>query len=89
MLAKKVDGSNKLTFHGWFTFPREEYARLFEEVNGEKYAKTEKLLAAYPEMGGFEVPLATLRKQQGSEHKFAVETRPAGIPLSAALVAST
>ena len=81
MLVKKVDGSNKLTFHGWFTFPREEYARLFEEVNGEKYAKTEKLLAAYPEMGAFEVPLATLRKQQGSEHKFAVETRPAGIPL--------
>ena len=81
MLVKKVDGSNKLTFHGWFTFPREEYARLFEEVNGEKYAKAENLLAAYPEMGGFEVPLATLREQQGSEHKFAVETRTAGIRL--------
>lgn len=58
---KKDDGSTGMKYHGWFDFPKEEYAKVFEEVNGVKFADYEKVLAQYPAMGGFAVPLEKLR----------------------------
>ena len=58
---KKDDGTTGMKYHGWFDFPKEEYARIFEEANGVKFAEYEKSLAQYPAMGGFPVPLEKLR----------------------------
>jgi len=54
-------------FHGWFTFPRETYAELFEEVNKLDLADYEAWLVQYPKLDGFEVPLDKLRSVHG-EH---------------------
>jgi hypothetical protein len=58
---KKDDGSTGMRYHGWFDFPKEEYAKVFEEANGVKFSDYEKELAQYPAMGGFVVPLEKLR----------------------------
>jgi hypothetical protein len=58
---KKDDGTTGMKYHGWFEFPKEEYAKVFEEANGVKFADYEKSLAQYPAMGGFPVPLEKLR----------------------------
>jgi hypothetical protein len=58
---KKDDGTTGMKYHGWFELPKEEYARLFEQASGLKFADYEKSLAQYPAMGGFPVPLEKLR----------------------------
>ena len=72
MLDQKVEAGNALKFHGWFEFPREEYARIFEALNGRSFATYEKLLAEYPAIDGMAAPLAALRSV-ASERKATVE----------------
>jgi len=56
------DEKGQLTyFHGWFTFPEGEYARLFEEINGTPFAAHAATLTGYPVLDGIPVPLAALR----------------------------
>lgn len=45
-------------YHGWFTFPKTEYARLFETLNGIPYSAD---LEGYPKLDGLSVPLAKMR----------------------------
>lgn len=61
MLDKKVEKGNAMFFHGWFTFPEAEYARVFETLNGKPYADYKKFLAAYPTITGMPAPLDELR----------------------------
>ena len=62
-LARAEAGKTTTLFHAWLTFPQEEYARLFREANsGLDYAPWDKLLADYPGVGGFSMPLDALRK---------------------------
>jgi hypothetical protein len=54
----RKDSQGALTYyHGWFNFPRPEYARLFEALNGVPYAD----LDGYPKLDGLAVPLAKIR----------------------------
>jgi len=56
------DEKGQLTyFHGWFTFPEGEYAKLFEEINGTPFAAHAAALTAYPLLDGIPVPLSALR----------------------------
>jgi hypothetical protein len=48
-------------YHGWFTFPKTEYARLFEALNGVPYSAVAADLEAYPTLDGLSVPLAKMR----------------------------
>jgi hypothetical protein len=60
--AKTDGGKTTNLFHAWFTFPQEEYARLFAEANdGLPEQKWDAVFANYPGVGGFVVPLAALR----------------------------
>lgn len=52
----------KANFHAWLDLPRDEYARLFEEINGIPFRTVEKFVTGYPEIGGFRFPLDALRK---------------------------
>lgn len=61
MLDKKVEKGNAMCFHGWFSFPRDEYARVFEKQNGRPLADYEKILAEYPKIEGMNAPLDKLR----------------------------
>ena len=35
--SSKVDGKDKVFYHGWFNFPKELYQELFKERNGENF----------------------------------------------------
>jgi hypothetical protein len=62
-LAKSEGGKTVTLFHAWFTFPEQEYARLFREANaGLDYSRYERSFASYPGMGGFPQPLNDLRR---------------------------
>jgi hypothetical protein len=62
MTEKKVaEGKTALDFHSWFSFPEDQLAELFKEVNGCDFATCKKDLMQYPELGGFAVPLDALR----------------------------
>jgi hypothetical protein len=62
MTEKKVaEGKTALDFHAWFTFPEEQLAQLFHDVNGSDFAASKKDLMQYPELNGFPVPLEALR----------------------------
>lgn len=62
MLDTKTESGTAMAFHGWFQFPREEYARVFEQLNGLPYEDCAKILAEYPAITGMPAPLAALRK---------------------------
>jgi hypothetical protein len=53
---------NALNFHGWFTFPAEEYARLFELGTGRSLEACNRLVAEYPSIDGMAAPLDALRE---------------------------
>src|SRR4030095_12878523 len=59
----KVDGPKTTNlYHAWFTFPQDEYARLFAAANeGLPEQKWDALFANYPGVGGFVLPLVDLR----------------------------
>ncbi|MSR61903.1 MAG: hypothetical protein EXS08_05610 [Planctomycetes bacterium] len=80
MLDKKVESGNAMTFHGWFEFPRDEYARVFEQLNGRSFQECQRLLAEYPQITGMNAPLAALRKVT-SEHEMALQSFPAEAPI--------
>ncbi len=56
-------GRRLVRYHGWFDFPAQEYARLYTSINGVPYGPAAAHMAQYPAMGGFDVPLATLRQE--------------------------
>ena len=60
-LARTDAGNTTTLFHAWFTFPKEEYARLFRDAGGLDYEKCDSLFASYPGVGGFPLPLEALR----------------------------
>lgn len=62
MLDQKVENGNAMVFHGWFDFPREEYERVFQELNGRPFGEYAKLLAEYPSLDGMPAPLGELRQ---------------------------
>ena len=73
-LARPEGGKTVTLFHAWFTFPDEEYARLFGQLNaGAAYSKYSSSLAKYPGMGGFGLPLEDLRRVR-SERELGVST---------------
>ena len=62
-LARQDSGKTATVFHAWFTFPKEEYARLFRLANGGLDENAfDGLFASYPGVGGFVLPLDDLRK---------------------------
>lgn len=80
MLDKKVENGNAMFFHGWFDFPRDEYAHLFAELNGRTYRSCEELLARYPTIGGMNAPLAALRSVK-NERPLTVKAFPDETPI--------
>jgi hypothetical protein len=60
-LDRKDDKGALTYYHGWFQFPRSEYARLFESLNGRPYASVAADLDQYPKLDGIPVPLAKMR----------------------------
>ncbi|HSS44544.1 MAG TPA: hypothetical protein VLO07_04300 [Thermoanaerobaculia bacterium] len=61
-IARQDAGKTVTVFHAWFTLPKEEYARLFREVNGGlDEARFDGLFSSYPGVGGFVLPLEELR----------------------------
>jgi hypothetical protein len=67
-------------FHGWITFPKSEYARLFEKINGLAYRDFDSVFASYPGIGGFSLPLMDLRTVK-AEHELAHLSLHASEPL--------
>jgi hypothetical protein len=58
-----ASGKTVTLFHAWFTFPKEDYARLFAAVNGGlDEAKYDPVFAKYPGIGGFALSLDELRR---------------------------
>jgi hypothetical protein len=80
MLDQKVENGNAMVFHGWFEFPRDEHARLFEAANGKTFAECERLIAQYPIIDGMAAPLDALRKVV-SERKVAVQNLATEAPI--------
>src|SRR5262249_23809405 len=80
MLDKKLDSGNAMMFHGWFDFPKDEYARMFQQLNGRTFAECEKLLAQYPQITGMPAPLDALRKVV-AERAVPVEAFPGEAPI--------
>jgi hypothetical protein len=60
-LDRKDDKGALTYYHGWFTFPKAEYAKLFETLNGVPYAAVAADLDGYPKLDGIPVPLARMR----------------------------
>jgi hypothetical protein len=60
-LDRKDDKGALTYYHGWLTFPKAEYARLFETLNGVPYASVAADLDNYPKLDGIPVPLAKMR----------------------------
>lgn len=58
---KKEDGSMGMTYHGWFDFPLDHYAALFQQANGMTFDAARELVIGYPAFGGFAFPLDQLR----------------------------
>lgn len=77
ILAKKTPSGLATDYHCWFNFPKEDYARIFEQVNDVRYADYEKLLVEYPEIGGFPVPLEALRTIEHEMDAGPIETHAA------------
>jgi len=80
MLDQKVENGTAMVFHAWFDFPRAEYERVFEELNGRPFADFAKLLAEYPGIDGMAAPLGALR-QVTSERTVACENLGAETPI--------
>ncbi len=80
MLDVPVEKGNAMAFHGWFDFPADEHARLFEQLNQKTFAECERLIAQYPVIDGMAAPLDKLRKV-GSERKLPVTSFPAETPI--------
>lgn len=60
-LDRKDDQGALTYYHGWFTFPKTEYAQLFETLNGVPYSTVAADLENYPKLDGLPVPLARMR----------------------------
>jgi hypothetical protein len=73
MLDQKVENGNAMVYHGWFSFPRDEYERAFQAMNQRPFAEVAKLLAEYPGIDNMPAPLDALRKVAG-ERAVAVTT---------------
>jgi len=80
MLDQKVESGTAMAFHGWFTFPRDEYERVFEAQNGRPFAQVAALLAEYPGIDGMPAPLDALR-QAKAEREVDVSTQLAEAPI--------
>lgn len=79
-LDRKDDQGALTYYHGWFTFPKAEYARLFEALNGSSYSAVAADLESYPKLDGLPVPLARLRSVVRDVPVPAVDTH-AGEPI--------
>ena len=79
-LARNDPDKTVTLFHAWFTFPKAEYARLFEDVNGLPYRDYENLFASYPGVGGFRLPLEALRTAKAERELPRLDTH-AGDPI--------
>ena len=74
-LDKKDEQGNWVTtYHGWFEFPRDQYERLFEDVNARPHDDAVVAYDDYPELNGLSVPLDTLRSVKKETPIAKVET---------------
>lgn len=80
MLDTKVETGNAMAFHGWFEFPREEYARVFEQLNGRPFSDCAKIMAEYPAITGMAAPLSALRTVV-AERSVPVQSYPGEAPI--------
>ena len=80
MLDQAGEKGNAMVFHGWFSFPPDEHARLFETLNGKTLAECEKLIAQYPKIDGMPAPLDALRKVS-SERKVTPQSLASETPI--------
>ncbi|HEY6930350.1 MAG TPA: hypothetical protein VJA66_11795 [Thermoanaerobaculia bacterium] len=79
-LARAEADKTVTLYHAWLTFPKAEYARLFEEINRIPYGDYDGILAAYPGVGGFPLPLESLRTAK-TERALAQLDRHASDPI--------
>lgn len=75
-LDRKDDKGTLTYYHGWINFPKSEYAKLFETLNGIPYASVAADLDNYPKLDGIPVPLAKLRSVVRDLPVPAVDTHP-------------
>ena len=61
-LAESHGGKTVMVYHAWFTFPKEAYGALFQEVNGIPYGSWDAVFSNYPKLAGLPVPLASVRR---------------------------
>lgn len=61
LLFTKEDGQKKLYYQGWFSFPMDEYGRLFEQNTGLKFSKHANYLKHWKDPAGTPVQLSKLR----------------------------
>jgi hypothetical protein len=62
MLDTKTDKGTAMSFHGWFAFPADGYAQVFEKANGVPFESVRKVMESYPKIDGMPAPLGELRK---------------------------
>lgn len=58
---KKDDGSTGMVYHGWFDFPLDHYAKVFQAANGMSFDAARALVLGYPAFSGFKFPVDQLR----------------------------
>ncbi len=95
MLDRRTEGGSALFFHGWLDFPREEYAAIFQRVNGRTLDQLEAMLTPYPVIDGLAAPIERLRTTKSesavavravldeSPIRFGEQRRKAGLVVSA------
>jgi hypothetical protein len=73
MLDTKTEKGPAMFFHGWFPFPQDAYASLFERVNGVPHSSCEQVMAEYPKIDGMPAPLELLRAVEGKDVSLTVQ----------------
>ncbi len=82
ILVDRVEPTgSKCEFHGWFSFPKDEYTRLFEEQNSLRYSDYRKSLEEYPHLDGMAAPLEKLRTVVEESPSFVPTVDRDGAPL--------
>lgn len=61
LLFTKEDGQKKLYYQGWFTFPANEYKRLFEQNTGLQFSEHSNYLKHWSDPAGTPIALEKLR----------------------------
>ena len=66
-LAESRGGKTVMVYHAWFTFPKEPYGALFQEINGFPYGEWDTVFSNYPKLASLPVPLAAIRRVESEK----------------------